>query len=189
MARHFNGSSDRIDFALGLSLPVTIAAWFRTTATALGCIIDCDTGASGGRNYQFRTTAAGKLEAIFFSGGSPFTATGTTTINGGGWHHGAVVCPSSGVFTVYVDGVSDATSSSHSWATQAGTGTSIGSHHQGASQFFGGDIGDVAMWLGRALTVTDILGLAAGDPADLLNPTHYWPLWGVDSPEIDFGSG
>lgn len=189
MARTFNGTTDKIDFTLGLTLPVTISAWIKTTSAALGEIIDCDTGASGGRNYQFRTTAAGKLEAVFFSGASPFTATGATTINGGAWHHVAAVCPSSGVFTLYVDGVSDATSASHAWSTQAGTVSSIGSHNHGASTFFAGQIAEVALWFGTALSVSQLLALAGGLPADVLNPTHYWPLWGIDSPEPDIGSG
>ena len=190
MARSFNGTTDRIDYTLALTLGVTLAAWIKTTtASAAACILDNDTGAAGGRAYQFRV-ASGKLQAIFFSGGSAFTATGATTINDGKWHHVAVTCPTSGVFTLYVAGVSDGTSASHGWDHPAGaTGGSIGSHHQGASQFFAGSIADAVIFGGTTLSARQLGSLAAGVPASHLGVSNYLPLWGADSPEPDIGNG
>jgi len=187
VARSFNGTTDTINLTLAPALPITVAAWINTTTTALGEIVDCDTGAAGGRSFQMRVTAAGKLEALFFTGGSPITTTGTTAINSGGSHHVAATCPSSGTFLLYVDGVLDATSSSHGWAV-AGSTLSVGSHNHGASTFYKGMMWDAVMYNGTQLAANQILELANGLPASHLGVSHYWPLWGADSPEPDIGT-
>lgn len=190
MARSFNGTTDRIDLTLGITLGMTLAAWIKTTtASAAACIIDNDTGASGGRGYQFRI-GSGKLQVISFSGATVVTTTGATTINTGSWIHVAATIPSSGVVTLYVNGVSDGTSASRSWAISGTpTAVSIGSHHSGASQFFAGTIAECVIANSRLLSIQEIAALAAGLPASQLGVSNYLPLWGVDSPEPDIGTG
>jgi hypothetical protein len=188
MARTFNGTSDKITVANTSTLGITVGAWFKTTsASAAACIIDSDTGAAGGRNFQFRI-GSGKLQAITFTGATPVTTTGVTTINGGGWFHGAITIPTSGVVTVWVNGVSDKTSASAGWNVSAGTGTWFGTHNNGASQFFAGTIAEAFIFNSAVLTANQLAALAAGMPVSHLGPSHYWPLWGGDSPEPDLGT-
>lgn len=186
MARSFNGTTDRISLTLGATLGLTLCAWIKTTtASAAACIIDNDTGSAGGRAYQLRV-GSGKLQAITLTGSTVVTTTGATTINTGAWVHVAMTVPTSGVVTVYVNGVSDGVSASHGWNV-AGTAVNIGAHNSGASQFFAGTIAECVLANSLLLPVRDLALLAAGVPASVLGVSNYLPLWGVDSPEPDIG--
>ncbi len=55
-----------------------------------------------------------------------------------------------------------------------------------------GRIAEVAIWNGYACTNAQILALSKGaSPFEIGAPlpTHFWPLWGLNSPEVDLGLG
>jgi hypothetical protein len=88
----------------------------------------------------------------------------------------------------YIDGGADFT---HADGTMGTALTALGMgvlRRSSNSNFYNGTLSEVANW-GRVLSATEVKSLADGLPASHLGPSHYWPLWGRDSPEPDIGTG
>ncbi len=202
MARQFNGSTDKIDAdsaVLNMSgqQAFSFAFWAKATiaqSNVLNPFGNANSGAAG-PFFQAQGDASGKLvyAARSLTSGSSDTTTSTAVYFDNTWHHCVVTQPSgSSTLSIYIDGVLDHTFARTSLSnntTQTFNTLSFGYLHRNTSaQFFAGALADVAAWT-RTITAQEVALLGSGAEASLLAPNHYWPLWGVDSPEPDIGNG
>ncbi len=196
MARQFNGTTDLItvDAArlFAQNVAFSQAAWVKAAAV-IGMAIYAEAATASINNvYLMASGASGASKARIFIKGS----TGTTLLDfdttavafDSTWHHLCFTQDASRNYVLYVDGVSD-----HSGTWTSGTVTPtdavIGAlKRTTTANFYTGSAAEVATW-SRQLSAGEAALLASGEPASMLSPNHYWPLWGVDSPEPDIGTG
>ncbi len=202
MARKFNGTTDKIDAdaaVLNVSgqQAFSVSFWVNASIAQSSVLDPWAVGASGaaGPFWQAQGDASGK---ITFSGrsatsGGTDSTTSTATVFDSTWHHVCITQPSgSNVVSIYINGVLDHTftrTSLSNGASQVFNTLSFGYLHRNtSSNFYAGNLADVAHWT-RTLSAAEVALLGGGHPAAELGPDHYWPLWGVDSPEPDIGNG
>ncbi len=198
MARQFNGTSDLItaDAAhiFGNAVAFSQSAWVKAAASVDRTIYAEAATASINNVYLMATDtspATGTTCRIFIKSSAGTTLLdvhSTAVVFDSTWHHCCFTQDASRVYALYVDGVLD---KSGTWTSGTVTPTDclIGAlKRTTTTNFFSGAIGDVATWA-RQLSAAEAALLAAGVPASELGPTHYWPLWGTDSPEPDIGNG
>lgn len=195
MARAFNGSSDLIDISsfpvAGSSTAYSVAAWVNPSSlAAIRSILGMDKGGTA-RFFQFRIiTTARKLELIQFNAAhSPTTLDSTSSLAINTWWHVGCSCPgSSGTSKLFINGVADNSAAAGGGAAVSTVDAArIGAQLPVVGQnFFIGSIGYVAYWSAQ---IPDgfFSSMAAGASPLLFGPDHFWPLWGVDSPEPDLG--
>lgn len=106
--------------------------------------------------YALNVTAEGKARMMFMSSGITYSATSTTDVDDGEWHH-VVGTYDGDAVKVYVDGVLEDTNSSPSGNLPTGIGPlRIGADYQAVpAGFFLGSIDDVRLF-GRALSATEV---------------------------------
>lgn len=199
MARSFNGSSNglRTNYSASAQItnwPVTIAAWVRMTSapTARKLVVgirDATGGTNNGIGIQIRGESEPPIPpsgswdqpiAYIVSAGSTLVQALYTTPSDGTWHL-IVARFTSSTVEVMLDGATQIGSEVHSRSFPTVHEWMVGARILGSGtvdQYFGGDIGTVAVWT-LALTDAEIESLAAG--ANPLN-THpaalvdFWPL-------------
>jgi hypothetical protein len=201
MPRNFNGTTDRIR-ADGASIFKTttgqvacsVSAWVKGVFS--GGTIYADGGTSNeGWGILCGTTVNQAKLRIFVdnnSGSVKLDRTGTlTAFEANVWHHvffgQDAASPMN--YISYVDGILDL---SGTYAASSGfqnpparTGIGVLSR-SGNGNLYAGIVAEVATW-SRLLSISEIIALSAGLPASHFGPDHYWPLWGIDSPEPDLG--
>lgn len=198
MARSFNGTSDLItvDGASDLfpadTSPFSLSIWIKATAATSKCMfsIGRDISANGQLAIYSASSVGAAIRVVMVdnAGTTRMDSTGTKTALDGTWHHVLITLNSSRALARYIDGVAD-TSSSYTTGTFSLPRAAIGCLRRNTNGFFfPGTIGAVAGWR-RTLAAKEAVALASGLPASRLVPAHYWPLWGVDSPEPDIGNG
>ena len=200
MARSFNGTSDFIaaDGAgvANMNTSFSVAAWVNASG-ALTNKTWYGEGSSSSSSpfYQFQCNS-GKMRIIIRRDGNTGTADQTInsarTLADGTWHHAVWAQTGSGSslsWQVYIDGVAD-TASSGAPHTCTLNRVTIGGLRRtgGVENPIAATLGEIATW-SRTLSAGEAKALASGLPASYLGPNHYWPLWGVDSPEPDIGNG
>ncbi|WP_009964864.1 LamG-like jellyroll fold domain-containing protein [Verrucomicrobium spinosum] len=182
MARTFDGSSGRIERGGTppvTAVPVTLAAWFKTTTLSVSQVI-VSIGNADGSRLAITITSAGNPRA------GSVTASGTTSgpqqtggLSTGTWFHIVGAFTSSTSRTLYVDGAfvgTDTTSSTISTFDRM----AIGSRWEPSAwgTFFNGQIAEPAMW-SDALTAAEAAALAKGFSPALVRPqslVFYAPL-------------
>lgn len=202
MARSFNGTSDKIaanaahsfseQAAFSVSFWALVPAgsqhgsiYTETRSTSSAPWIDINYNSavnSANIIVQIRNDAGGtqQLSSTFRSSGSPSFADGN-------WHHYVFTQDGSGNYATYCDGIVGP-SGSYTPGTTTIDQLTIGCWQgNGASQFFHGSIAHVAKW-SRKLSAGEAAALGAGTLPSHFGPDHYWPLFGVDSPEPDIGT-
>lgn len=195
MARNFNGTSAliRADGAqvFQSSAACSFSLWVRGFSGTSNVIYgEANTG-SNNNNIRIQTdpTTGVAVEFVVHTTLNTLALVGSATAFAAGvWHHVLVTQTTGRVATIYVDGVQDAQGTAGT-STFSTTNTAIGALFRSTAAFFyGGDIAEVANWP-RTLSAEEAVALASGLPASYLGPSHYWPLWGADSPEPDIGNG
>lgn len=199
MARSFNGSSDRI----GMNSAIVKPNWF-TDSYSLSVWVKAAAQSNTGvysegnttTNTQFwwigpDSTSTSKMR--WTGNNQPAAYITTATMFDSTWHHYALAVGSA-AFSVYVDGVRDGgtaiTSGQTGISGTAANLATLGSLGRTTyTNFFSGSIAELGIWTSKTLSLDDAKSLADGLSAVRLGPTHYWPLWGVDSPEPDIGLG
>lgn len=199
MARSFNGTSDRIraDAAhifAGSGTAYSVALWLKVPALASSASTDfcffCE-GNTGSSNSVFAlmSLATTSLTAV-----RVFIKSTTTTIlddvHGTAfdntWHHIGFAQSNAGAFVRYLDGAS--TNSGSYTGTSSPNDVAFGALVRNTTtNFFPGSLAHIATW-NRQLSAQEMASLANGILPSRLAPTHYWPLWGADSPEPDLVS-
>lgn len=200
MARSFNGTSDviRADGANLATLEsgnVSFAAWVKASGAITNAVYYGE-GVNGNNPHLQWQTNSGKWRGFLrdVNGLSMINGVSSAlTLADGTWHHFVYSQSLSGStvsWQVYIDGAADSTAHGTYGSTNAScTRVSIGALARSTTtNFFAGTLLGVASW-SRSLSAAEAKSLANGLPASRLGPSHYWPLWGVDSPEPDIGNG
>lgn len=193
MARLFNdAASDVVVYAGAImtALPISMAARFRSDdANLVGTLLSIHNNASQGwlRLVVVGTASPKQLRANHaLSSQAQAIATAWAS---GTWYSAVGVFNSSSSRAVYLN----TTKGTDTTALSGGAApneTAIGAADFGAggyTQFWSGDLADVAIW-GGALTDSDVASYSAGVSPELIRPDillAYWPLWGTASPEIE----
>lgn len=188
MSRNFS-SGNYLEATLGAlaaPTPMTIAAWCKPSATALGTMFsigDSNTGnyvalGSDGTGRVFLETATPNSDS--FSVGTMGTGT---------WRHAAGVTSSVTNHLAYLGGVAGTADTTSVNPTTLDR-TTIGALVQTGSRIspFSGAVAHCAIW-NIALSAAEIAALAAGrNPLTIAkaNLVGYWPVFGDSSPEPDF---
>jgi hypothetical protein len=199
MARSFNGSSDLVK-ATGASSYRGTRATFSASCWVLGAaqtdnIFYCEAQNNAKGFFRLGTQNGSPnnkcrvLISDHTTGSNDLDYTTTAVIMDSAWHHVGFTLDASGNWVIYVDGTPDHSASISTVDSMTPAWTALGCMARNTNaQFFAGNIGEADNWT-RTLTAAEVASLAAGLPASHLAPDHYWPLWGVDSPEPDIGTG
>lgn len=164
----FNGSTKiQASDLIGNPSNVTVAAWANLTSA--------DTGGaeviSLGDRFGLRLDEGSLTKAFFWNGSSYESVSVGNTYAGSGWHHfAAVFDDDNNSFTLYVDGVQAATSSTTASISYSGGGsnTVIGRHGNGAiDRDFTGIIDDVYVYT---------YAMTAAEVAELYGLVGHWRL-------------
>lgn len=201
MARSFNGTSDYIhmgfDSSLNPSGSYSVCAWARMATFSPGVFYAAVSSRNivSSKGYGYILYKSGDTNRWSFWQGVGASGVGawhsvdsaiTPTI--GAWYHLLGTWDGTNQ-TFYVNGTSAGTGTTTFGANAAReTRIGAGQNESTPSFYFKGDVSGVAIW-NRALSAGDAISLASGLPPSHLGPSHYWPFWGVDSPEPDIGNG
>lgn len=128
-SNYFDGSGDGVSIATasaldwGTSTDFTMECWFYSNValTSNTILFDTRNTSSASTGVLFGINSSSKLVLVVLNN---FDITGTTSIEAGQWYHLAVV-RNSGTFEVFIDGVSEATSST-SRNIQNASGITVG---------------------------------------------------------------
>ncbi len=158
-ALNFNGTNQNAYFTRSISNDFTIEFWFKSTQVAgstnqwyqgMG-LVD---GEVNNVTADFGVTL-GNGKVLFGIGSPDSTVAATNTVTDGAWHHVAATrIKSSGLYSLYIDGVLAAAKSGGTTTLAAPQKISIGSL-QTAINYFQGSIDEVRIWT-AARTATEI---------------------------------
>ncbi|HVY39162.1 MAG TPA: LamG domain-containing protein [Polyangia bacterium] len=161
---HPDGLTKTVPASVEVALPVTVAAWYKSTTSDLngGEIVSASDG------YLIRVTSSG-LDCVKYKGSSTWVTlswvqSAPVTFKDGNWHHAACVLNTTGM-TIYFDGASVASNTDTNALQYPSSGSSvlaIGTHGNGNTNYdFTGSIDEVRIY-GRALSAGQIATLASG---------------------------
>jgi len=189
MARSFNGTSDYLTSEDSTDLPsvvpLTLAAWFRSTSTTVTQnIISLDTvdNTGGFRLLASGNTAGDPITANHRSGSVAANANTTTGYTANTWYHACGVFTGNASRTAYINGGSSATNTTSKSAITIDR-VDMGANYNGsayASQLMSGRIAEAAVW-NVALSAAEVSALASGVSPRLIRPSalrFYAPLVG-----------
>lgn len=134
-------------FAINPSANWSVEGWFKATTSQLGAVmyVGDDSGGSGGMLMQMGLSSLNKAFITIITNTPGFlTISSTTNFNDGAWHHLAATSVSGGAVTLYVDGVSVASTSTARRASALNSAVIIGS--QVGQYFFNGNITAAAVY-------------------------------------------
>lgn len=113
-ALQFDGVDDYVNCGDVLDMgtnSLTIAFWFRTTSTAVQALVGKSSSRDLTGRYSIYLTATDTIEAFLDYGAEPAVSTSTAGYRDGSWHHAAITYNRTGSETIYLDGVSKASTS------------------------------------------------------------------------------
>ena len=194
MSLHFDAASseDLTNTTAAITAsPLTLSAWVNADQlpAAFGDefnIIEITDGTTSDV-WRIRLDDAndGQPQFIIGSAGTA-VATATAAITAGTWHHVCGVAVSTTDRRCFLDGGNKGTNTT-SKGDPTVTETAIGSRTS-TNDFFDGKLAEIAIW-NIALTDAQVLMLARRVSPLSIRPdalVHYWPLYGVGSPEPDY---
>lgn len=193
MARSFNGTSDLIAVDGAVLNPTfststfTVAGWLNGAAQQNKALYSEGRAATAAFFYLATQNGTPNNKFLCATSSGAF-ATSTAVICDSTWHHVAVTFDGSGNWVMYVDGVSDKTGHTVFGNLSLDRATLGALRRSTTGNWFAGGLAHWATWT-RTLAAQEIVSLHNGMLPSLLGPTHYWPLWGADSPEPDLGNG
>jgi Concanavalin A-like lectin/glucanases superfamily len=197
--RSFNGSSDKVVanaarlYAPGAAF--TVAMWLKVPALASSGAADIQLYSEANTGNANNVFGLGSKASVSLSGVRLFIkdsagitqvdSTGSITAFDNTWHHLVYSQNASGGWKTYVDGVQDL-SATYTAALTPNDLTLGALVRSTTANFLNGSLAHVATW-NRQFSAGEVMSLAAGLLPSHLGPSHYWPLWGNDSPEPDLG--
>ncbi|HVC58523.1 MAG TPA: LamG-like jellyroll fold domain-containing protein [Candidatus Acidoferrales bacterium] len=113
----FNGLADTMMsnnpvFGLSYNSPFAISAWIQTSNALEQTIAGKIAVPSSAQGYTMEVNAGGALRALFWDNNGNFRSVATsTTVNNGNWHNVIESYAGNGVVSLYIDGVSQTTTS------------------------------------------------------------------------------
>lgn len=197
MARNFNGTSDIIKASganvWGRLTACSFAFWVNAAAQNNKNVYD-ESGANASNIFFIGSDSVSPFRKLFVGtfNGSSVTVRSVSTVFDASWHHVAFCQAADGSYTLYIDGVLDSSGSVFMQSITGFDRATMGAGNRGSgagtsSNFLNGILAHVATWT-RQLAAGEAQSLANGLLPSHLAPAHYWPLWGVDSPEPDLTS-
>lgn len=197
MGRVFNGST-HLAKATGAQVVVNTrtavcwCCWMKGAGQQdKGVMMEGRNNATGSARIGTENVSGGTKARLLISsdaGVSVLDATSAGVICNSNWHHVLFGWDASGNWKFYLDGALDASGSLASH-TITPTWAALGCNARNSNaQFFAGTIAHAANWT-RLLSLTEVKSLASGLSPVLFAPVHYWPVYGIDSPEPDIGQG
>ena len=194
MARDFDGSDDNliVNVAAVTAYPFTISCWGRSDSTAsnnvLGGLYDKDVGTV--RHMLYHEGADDTIICQSDEGGGTALAETSTNIGTSVWYHACGVWAASQDHRAYLNGGGKISDLINDVAIGAVDRTAIGRNMDSTpSSAYNGRLAEFAVW-DVALTDAEVLALAGGIPAWKVRPKNlvlYVPVWGLQSPEPDYG--
>jgi hypothetical protein len=160
-AYDFDGSNDGIDLPNGSDTlePSTISFWMKTNSTNDNVLMQFVDN-SNTKNYYFRINMAGssnKFRAVYYNGVSDTILTSSSDVNDGLWKH-IVVTRDDTNAEIFINGVSDVSTSTYTNGDVGGDIRTIGYFGLSDILYFDGKIDEVGIW-NRTLTADDISDL------------------------------
>jgi hypothetical protein len=139
----------------------TVSAWARSTSTSgTRQVFTRSEAVAFTQNWMlFQRDSSGLFWSFQMRDGSDNQALSTISTADGAWRHLVGVHSGSGAIALYVDGELAASNSGSTPGSNGFSVTSIGSFASGSSDFWQGDIDDVKLWSGRALSSDDVAQL------------------------------
>ncbi len=189
MARTFvSASSQYLNAATAAftAQPFTMSAWaVTTTTTGERCIVQIENSGNTTDRHN-----------MVISGTGAFTVSGNSSTNNnsflnsvvttGAWHHYAAVHSSASSRYIWFNGTRG-TQGTTSITSSGLNSTSIGMERDSTpAAAWDGQIAEVAIW-NVALADNEVVALSKRvSPLRVRRDAlvHYWPIWGLDSPEI-----
>jgi hypothetical protein len=194
MARHFNGTTDKIvNLSAGLipPLPVSFACWFKPSDVSADHVMVAHANQGAAVELitlELQGTVAGHpIRARFRNAlNAESSAVSTAGCSAGQWYHGCAVFASSSSRTIYLDGANNVTDTTGIGNFGVFNCTGIGVLQRGTpGLFFAGDIQEVGIW-NAALTADEVNSLAKGFAPSCVRPSllvAYFPLFGRGATE------
>lgn len=197
MARSFNGTSDYIaaDAAhiTNAGVEFSIAFWVNAALVNGQELYGEGNSGAAGPFFQIQCNSTGRIVISVRSGTGGASDQGTTSavVFNSVWRHVCVTQNAANGLGIYIDGSLDKgfgrTALSNAAGQTFNTATWGALRRNTTAGFYGGLLAHGATW-SRVLSAQEVAALANGQLPPALGPAHYWPLWGVDSPEPDLVS-
>jgi len=179
----FDGSTDYVDCGNPASLQITntmtLSAWVKTTDTSAGAQIIAKDGITSGTRSFILQRNGSVARFLVFKSGSVSSASSTTTINDGNWHH--IMGVNDGTdLKIYVNGTLENTNIGGGGTFDSATGNIyIGRRGGGPAQrgYLAGNIDEVAVWnTDQSANVSTIYNSGVPDNISSFNPISWWRL-------------
>ncbi len=189
----FNGTSSYLENTTQVvsNFPFSISAWVKTTASSTQTVAGIFVSGSSNQHYRITISGTG-MPTIEASNTTNRTAASTTAINDGEWHHVVGVFASSTSRTLYVDGVSKATSATAATFTASINRFAVGRNSNSApGSYFNGNIDEVSLWnvaLGLAEVTTVYNSGSPSVIAGTAGLVSSWRLGDGSSDDLDAGT-
>ena len=158
-AMEFDGTDEYVsagnDSSLNITDNLSVSVWIHTSDNGLQTTVNKDQG-SGTRVWNI-SMGAGTVSCIF-RGATNGSASSSTNLADGAWHHIVATYEPSNAVKLYVDGallVTDSTSIPASLTSAATVPVYIGAYSNYASEKYAGDIDEVAIW-NKVLELEDV---------------------------------
>jgi len=155
---YFNGINSYVNTKNNTTLDFTLECWINTTTSSLSGtqayqgnpLISAYSG-SGTNSFVLSVL---NNKAAFFTGNADSSITGSSLLNTGNWNHiVAVRSGNTGIKTLYVNGILEATGTSSTTVLNAYPNINIGGN--AVDKFFNGNIANIKTY-SRVLSVTEI---------------------------------
>ena len=145
----------------GTATDFTIIAWARHSTTAFGGTQRlAGKSASPSARFMLLGGASGNvMSALVSDGTNSALLHGTTSVNDNRWHRYVMTADRDGFLRLYVDGVEEGTALSLASVGSVTTSSAFEVGGIGASSFWNGQIGEVQVISGYALTASEVKNL------------------------------
>jgi hypothetical protein len=191
MARSFNGSSDKITIASGISAlfpaSVTMSIWFYNYANAYNTLQTMGDPTNGNIGIKTYVKSNGTM-AAYRGSTSIYDGTGAVTVSANTWAHFALTGATATDYIGYVNGVVDKNAGGSAGAIDYTNAIYTLGIDGNGNHWMGGNLAEAAVW-NTILTPGEVSSLALGLRPPAIRPANlisYLPVDGISSPEPDF---
>jgi hypothetical protein len=181
-ALSFDGVDDHVTLGTGASLSgptdSTVALWVKTSSSGENTLIQQRMGGDTGYIGQYILSVGtahnspidpGQVYFMIYNAGFQWEIKSVETINDGAWHYVAGV-RSGETGTIYIDGTADSTATGTIQDLGGDIEVAIGRDIRDGGQYLEGELDEVVIY-SRALTVDELIQLAAAGPVAAVEPT------------------
>lgn len=183
MARLFDdGGSDYLfnNSVIGGTPPFSVSAWFRCDDVPVSddsMIWSLSDNATTNNYFALGINGDNQVE-LKVAAGTTYRATGSISITQDKWHHICGIITTTELRDVYLDGADKDSDTVDIDPSATLDQTGIGARYRSnLSEFFSGDIAEVAVWGNAALSIDEITSLAKSFSPLFVRPQNLLSLW------------